>query len=145
MARKSAKLKKLRKYRDKLIADNVNLKGIIRLSEESFRQARVALSNADYIRTYAVLTRSDDSKELSLKFVDKNELAKELTLIYKMLAVERTYTDNMHRAAQNRDLLRILALTADHEAEVSAHDKLLSAWSQEHGFTGRLRDEMDKS
>ncbi len=144
MARKNMKMKKLRQYRDKLIANNVNLRGELRLYDEYFREIRLALTKEDYLRAYTVAVRkeADEDVTLPLDFVDKNELAKELTLVYKMLAVERNYTENVGHAAANRDLLRIAALVADHKSEQLAHDKMLSTWSQDHGFTRSLRDEV---
>ena len=147
MARKNVKVKKLRRYRDKLIANNVNLRGELRQNDEFFREIRMALGREDYLRAYAVAARQDPDEEvvLTLDFVDKNELAKELTLVYKMLAVERTFTESMRDAAMSRDILRLAALVADHQAEQIAHDKMLSTWSQDHGFTRSLRDELDTS
>lgn len=145
MARaRNKKVVKLRKYRDKLLASVTNLEGTIRRYEELCRTARRAIQHEDYLRAYALVCDVDDDEHLSFEFLEKNELAKELTLVYKMLAVERNYTDELHMAVNSRDLLRAAALCADHRAEWMAHDKMLTQWSQDHGFTRRFRDEKNK-
>ena len=145
MARRNKKLMKLRQYRDKLIADNVNLRADIRTRDERFSQIRKALSSegGGSLRAYAIATDDDGLKEGSLEFVEKNAAVAELTLVYKMLSVERNYTDEMSRALGTQDLLRMVALTADHRAEALAHDKMLSTWSMDHGFTKSLRESAD--
>ena len=70
------KVKKLRQYRDKLIAETVNLRGELRLNEALFSEVRMALTNEDYLRAYAVAARkdTDETVVLALDFVDKNGL-----------------------------------------------------------------------
>ena len=140
MARRNKKLLKLRQYRDKLIADNVNLRTTIRTHEQRLHEVRRALANEDTLRAYAI-TSEEGGNMPPLEFVKKNEAVAELTLVYKMLSVEREYTQQMARAAQSRDLLRIAALCADHQAEEIAHDMMLSTWGVDHGFTKSLRDD----
>ena len=141
MARKNKRLHRLREYRDKLLLKITMLESSIRTHQFALKQIRKALVNDDTLTAYA--TASLDSEELVKspefrEFDTANELAKELTLVYRMLAVERKYTDEMQVAANHKDWLRILALTADHQAEFAAHDKMLTTWSKDHGFKSRL-------
>lgn len=140
MARRNKKLVKLRSYRDRLIADNVNLRTEIREHEQRQHETRKALSNEDTLRAYAICS-GEGGNMPPLEFVEKNEAIAELTLVYKMLSIERQYTDEIGRAVVSRDLLRIAALCADHQVEQIAHDKMLSTWSVDHGFTNSLRGE----
>ena len=146
MARRNKKLLKLRQYRDKLIADNVNLRQDIRTHEFRLSGIRKALQQPKdrggaILRAYAMASDDEGEGKPPLEFIEKSEAVAELTLVYKMLVVEREYTEQMTRAAGSRDLLRIAALTADHLAEATAHDKMLSTWGVDHGFTKSLRDD----
>lgn len=146
MARRNKKLMKLRAYRDKLIADNVNLQSRIREDEMRFFSVRKALSKDDALRAYAIASSDiKDSDAPPLEFIEKNEAIAELTLVYKLLSIERNYTHEMITAVRLRDLLRIAALTADHIAEADAHDKMLSTWSKDHGFTKSFRDQIENN
>lgn len=143
---KSKKIKKLRMYRDKLLLRLTNLEGSLREAIGVFELIRDALRNNDHIRAYALAEHPDgDFKMQGLTdFQDKNEIAKELALIYRFLSVEREYTRNISLALHNRDYLRALALAADHKAESMAHDKMLHDWSKDHGFTKNLRREANE-
>lgn len=152
MAKRNKKVIKLRRYRDKLIAQMTILEHHLRTNKEMFKQIRKALSSDkdNTLRAYAIATEgldeqlnTDAEDYVSLEFVSKNDAVAELTLVYKMLAVEREYTYEIGRSLNTRDLLRMAALAADHTAEQVAHDKMLSSWSKDHGFTKSLRDECD--
>jgi hypothetical protein len=139
---RNKKVGKLRRYRDKLITKNVDLEGKNRYLLEVLRVIRKALQKEDTLRAYALASEPDAVGDMSLSsFTDKNELAKELTLVYKMLVIERRYTKDIEQASHQRDYLRVAALCADHGMEWIAHDKMLNDWSQDHGFTRRLRQE----
>lgn len=139
----SRRMNKLRRYRDKLIGNNVNLNGKLREYENTLALIRKAMQKEDHLRAYALASNDGlDEDAKSLAFSDKNELTKELSLVYKILVVERRYTDDIHKAAGQRDYLRVAALCADHKAESQAHEKMLTDWSVDHGFTRRLRKEM---
>ena len=150
MARRNKKVLKLREYRDKLLAQITMLERDARTHKERFRMIRKAIANEKEgaLRVYAIATEGLDDDgyggsngHLPIEFIDKNEAIAELTLVYKMLAVERQYTNEIDKALKSRDLLRMAALAADHFAEQNAHDKMLSTWSRDHGFTKSLRDE----
>ena len=132
---------KLRLYRDKLMLKATNLEGIHRLNNAVLREVRTALEKEDYLRAYALA--SVDHNVLGPKDIALNDIAKELTLIYRILSVERKYSESIMVAAQNRDYLRVAALSAEHQAESIAHDKMLSSWSADHGFTRSIRKEID--
>lgn len=144
MTKRNKALLKVRRYRDKLITDNVNLRSRIREDEMRFVEIRKALQiNADSLRAFAIASNDPTQQELwmTTEFVDKNEAIAELTLVYKILSVEREFTSKIVIAAMQRDLLRVTALCADHQLESNAHDKMLSIWSKDHGFTSSLREE----
>lgn len=138
---RNKKINKIRRYRDKLLVRTTNLEGTIREHVGVFSLIRVALRDTDYIRAYALSALPEAAVKNNdvIMFRDKNEIIKELTLVYKMLAVERNYTYQISTAGFNRDLLRIAALSAEHKAEQIAHDKMLSRWSKDHGFTKSLK------
>lgn len=139
---RNKKVAKLRSYRDKLILKTVDLEGKIRHLCEVLRVIRKALQKEDTLRAYALASESDLSEDAELvSFADKNEMAKELALVYRFLAVERQYADDMSKAADQRDYLRVAALAATHKAEAAAHDNMLATWSMDHGFTRRLKQE----
>ena len=145
MARtRSKKVVKLRRYRDQLIEKITNLEGRVRYNKEVFNMIRKCLQREDHLRAYALASEPEDcSDDDDLKdFIRTNEVAKELSLVYRFLIVERRYTEEVQVAARARDYLRVAALSADHEAESAAHDKMLSRWSADHGFTRFLREEM---
>jgi hypothetical protein len=142
MANRSKKVLKLRRYRDKLIGNNVVLNGKLRMYESTLEHITVALQKEDYLRAAALASLPHNEEvrtEMSLDW-DKNEIIKELALVYRFLVVEREYTKNIRMAVNQRDYLRIAALAADHAAEANAHDKMLTLWSQDHGFTKSLRE-----
>lgn len=145
MAKRNKKVLKLRAYRDKLIARCTGLEADIRRGAEVFRLICVALKDNDTLRAYTLASGNIDHEDLSSpEFHDPAELAKELTLVYRMLSVERNYTEQLQQAVNRRDYLRCAALAADHQAESRAHDRMLSEWSQNHGIkkcTGGLFDE----
>lgn len=152
MPKRNKKVIKLRHYRDKLLARITTLEQQLRTNHEMFRQIRKALSQEEgaTLRAYAIATdgldetlNTDTEDYVSLEFISKNDAVAELTLVYRMLAVERNYTYEMGRALNTQDLLRMAALAADHTAEQIAHDKMLSTWSKDHGFTKSLRDECE--
>lgn len=145
MPKRNKKVIKLRLYRDKLIARIVHLEAKSREHTEILRQTRKALQKEDTLRAYAIISDPDvlTTGAISLSFLEKNDAIAELTLVYKMLAIERNYTFELGRALNTQDLLRMAALTADHTAEQVAHDKLLSSWSKDHGFTKSLREEIE--
>lgn len=147
MPKRSKKVLKLRRYRDKLIADNVNLRSKIRIQEEMFHAIRKALQREDTLNAYAVASNDPNDEEtwMSYGFIEKNEAIAELTLVYKMLSIEREFTHHMIRAATQKDYLRVAALSAEHLSEAEAHDKMLSIWSVDHGFTKSLRDECNEN
>lgn len=141
MASRNKKVIKLRKYRDKLLEKITNMEGLVRYNREVFSMIRKCLAQDDNLRAYALASEEDTNDDLK-DFTASNELAKELALVYRMLVVERKYTAEVQAAAQRRDYLRVAALSADHQAESIAHDKMLSSWSKDHGFTRSLRDEV---
>jgi hypothetical protein len=120
-----------------------NLEGVVRHNVMTFSMVRKCLQQEDYLRAYALA--SDDEHDDLKDFVTTNEVAKELALVYRMLNVERNYTDELTKAANRRDYLRVAALCADHHDEQIAHDKMLTRWSKDHGFTRSLRDEFDQT
>lgn len=143
MAKRNRKVLKLRAYRDKLLGKITNDEGIIRSYQASLREIRKALQQEDTLRAYALASEEPPHPQLT-EFNEKNEIVKELTLVYRFLAVERNYTDQITRAAAHRDYLRVAALVADHKAEQVAHDRMLESWSEDHGFTRSLRDEANQ-
>jgi len=138
MARRNAKVLKLRAYRDKLLASITELEGKVRYYQATLREARKMLQQENYLRVYALL--SDDEAEELRNFVSTNEAVKELALVYRMLAVERNYTMELDRAVKSNDWLRAKALSADHIHEQIAHDKMIGEWGKDHGFTRSLRE-----
>lgn len=141
MARnRNKKLSKLRRYRDKLLERVTNLEGMVRHGTEVLWEIRKALQGENHLRAYALASDEEGSQQV-LRHVKVNELAKELSLVYRMLSVERRYSADIQVAANQRDYLRVAALSADHQAESIAHDKMLTTWSKDHGFTRSLRDE----
>ena len=141
--RRNRKVLKLRTYRDKLLVRVTNLEGMVRHSAHVMREIRKALQQENHLRAYALASDEEGIGQL-LKHVKKNEVVKELTLAYRMLNVERRYTEEVAVAARNRDYLRVAALSADHQAESIAHDKMLSTWSADHGFTRGLKKEIEE-
>ena len=149
MARRNKKVLKLRAYRDKLLSRITVLERDARTYVERFRQIRKSLADDknNGLRACALATEETvnayNEGSLNIEFIDKNEAIAELTLVYKMLSVERKYTTEMHKCLETRDLLRMAALSADHFNEQIAHDKMLSTWSKDHGFTKSLRDQCE--
>ena len=143
MARnRSKKVNKLRRYRDQLIGKIVGLEATVREQVATMLTIRKAIRNEDHLRALALTSEEWPPKELLNEF-SHNELAKELTLVYRFLVVERRYTEEVSRAANARDYLRVAALCADHTAEVIAHEKMLSEWSKDHGFQRSLIKEIE--
>jgi hypothetical protein len=157
MARtRNKKVIKLRKYRDKLLLRITELEAHMREANRTFSHIREALQEEDILRAYALASGEEFSvlsltcKEpvFSMYEVDSwthtHEIAKELTLVYRMLAVERNYTLELSKAVDKRDYLRAAALCADHLAEQTAHDKMHEEWSKCHGvkrILGGVKDE----
>ena len=128
MARnRNKKLNKLRNYRDKLLVKITNLEGTIRMNSLTFMNIRKCLQGDDLFRAYAMASEPVTHDSL-LEEYNKNEVIKELTLVYRVLAVERQYTEQISKSADARDYLRVAALTAEHSAEIKAHDKMLEQW-----------------
>lgn len=147
MARNNRKrLKKLQKYRDKLLIKTVRLEGEIRQHKESFSMIRKALSRdpSDTLRAYTLSTAGIDdvTSQHDPMWISANELAKELALVYRFMNVEREYVAQIMTAVSHRDYLRIAALTAMHHEEMIEHDALLQDLSQQNGFTRKLRKEV---
>ena len=141
---KNKKARKLQNYRDKLLVRITNLEGTVRHYVEIMNWIRKCLQLEDTLRAYALASEPEDKQHADLKeFVDKNEVAKELALAYRMLNVERRYTEQIKSAAEQRDYLRVAALTAQHQAEGQAHDKMLARWSTDHGFKYSMKKEME--
>lgn len=142
MASRNKKVLKLRHYRDKLIGNNVNLNGKLRMYEATLDHINLALVKGDTLRAAALASLPHTSEIVDSMTAEwnKNEMMKELTLIYKFLVIERRYTEEIMEAVAQRDYLRIAALSADHLAEAIAHDKMLTDWSHDHGFTKSLRE-----
>jgi hypothetical protein len=149
---KNKKARKLQNYRDKLLVRVTNLEGAVRHYVEIMDWVRKCLQLEDYLRAYALASEPDDKVipndilrlHVDLKeFIDKNEIAKELALAYRMLNVERQYTKQIQVAAHQRDYLRVAALCAEQVAEAKAHDQMLSRWSQDHGFKYSMKKEME--
>jgi len=141
VAKRNKKVLKLRAYRDKLLEKITNLESTVRRYQELCRSARKALQQDKHLRAYAIVSDDEGNEHLDVEMLEKNELAAELSLVYRFLIVERRYTEEVSRAAHGRDYLRVAALTADHTAESVAHEKMLTRWSADHGFTRSLRDE----
>lgn len=143
MANRNKKVIKLRLYRDKLLEKITNMEGMLRHNVHTFSMIRKCLQQENHLRAYALASEPEEcSEDDDLKnFMTTNEMAKELALVYRFLAVERNYTFELDSAANKRDYLRVAALCADHKAEQVAHDKMLTRWSMDHGFTRRLRNE----
>ena len=139
---KNKKIRKLRLYRDKLLVRVTNLEGMVRHATEVMWAIRKALQDENHLRAYALASDEEGSQHV-LRHVKINEVVKELALVYRFLIVERKFTMDIHRAAEQRDYLRVAAICADHKAEEAAHEKMLSHWSQDHGFTRTLRQEME--
>lgn len=140
---RNKKVQKLRNYRDKLLVKITNLEGVVRHNIEVLSWIKKCMANDDNLRAYALASDpAAPHKELK-EFIDKNEIAKELALAYRMLNVERRYTAEVQAAAQRRDYLRVAALSADHQAESIAHDKMLGEWTQDHGFKHSMKKEME--
>lgn len=141
---KNKKARKLQNYRDKLLMRVTNLEGTVRHYVEIMGWIRKCLQLEDHLRAYALASEPDDKLHLDLKeFIDKNEIAKELALAYRMLNVERQYSADIQVAANQRDYLRVAALSAQHQAEAIAHDKMLARWSTDHGFKFSMKKEME--
>ena len=138
---KNKKVKKLRLYRDKLLMRITNMEGAIRYQDEVFSMIRKCLQRNDTLRAYALASETSEHDDIKV-VASVQEIAKELTLVYRFLAVERKFTEDIYRAAEQRDYLRVAALCADHLAESNAHDRMLNEWSEDHGFTKNLREEM---
>ena len=144
---KNKKVHKLRTYRDKLLAKQAALESVIRSNTEVFKQIVQAVTtqpvrtNATQLLRVVALASDRDRCEEMQEFRSQDEIIKELTLVYRFLVVERKYTEQVQAAAMARDYLRVAALSADHQAESIAHDKMLDLWSKDHGFTRRLRME----
>lgn len=147
MTSRNKKVLKLRQYRDKLIGNNVNLNGKLRMYEATLQHIGLALRKEDYLRAAALasLPHTDEIVDTMTADWNKNEMMKELSLIYKFLVVERRYTEEISQAVQQRDYIRIAALSADHYAEAKAHDKMLTDWSHDHGFTRSLKEREDEA
>ena len=142
MAKRNRKVQKLRAYRDKLMMRVTNLETDVRHTQEVMREIRKALQEENLIRAYALAANDEtQGSQLALAHVEKNQIVAELALVYRFLSVERKYTEDIQRAAQARDFLRVAALTADHMAESIAHDSQLSEWSKTRGYTRSLRNE----
>lgn len=141
---KNKKARKLQNYRDKLLMRVTNLEGTVRHYVEIMGWIRKCLQLEDHLRAYALASEPEDKLHLDLKeFIDKNEIAKELALAYRMLNVERRYSADIQVAASHRDYLRVAALSAQHQAEANAHDKMLARWSTDHGFKFSMKKEME--
>lgn len=136
---KNKKIRKLRLYRDKLLIAVTNLQGENRHMRHTMDEARRCIYTEETLRAVALLSNEDEDHTLK-NFVIANEAAKELALVYRFLVVERKFTEDVQVAATNRDYLRVAALCADHQAEAAAHDKMLTRWSKDHGFTRTLRE-----
>ena len=137
---KNKKIRKLRLYRDKLLVRVTNLEGMVRHANEVMWAIRKALQDEDHLRAYALASDEEGSQHV-LRHVKINEVVKELALVYRFLIVERKFTLDIHRAAEQRDYLRVAAICANHKAEEQAHENMLSRWSTDHGFTNKLREE----
>ena len=141
---KNKKARKLQNYRDKLLVKITNLEGTVRHYVEIMGWIRKCLQLEDTLRAYALASDPEDTLHVDLKeFIDKNEIAKELALAYRMLNVERQYSADIQVAANQRDYLRVAALSAQHQAEAIAHDKMLARWSTDHGFKYSMKKEME--
>ena len=119
--RKNKTVVKLRKYRDKLIAEREVLNAEIRESTERFSQIRHALQKNDSLRAYALagMARLDPS------FYRINTTITELTILYRYLVFERDFTQQIYHALMQNDLLRARALIAQHVEDAKEHDKNL--------------------
>lgn len=142
---KNKKIRKLRAYRDKLLMKITNLEGTVRQYVEIMHWVRKSLQQEDVLRAYALASDPeagmDETRQVPIQIreaMEAHELVKELTLVYRFLVVERKFTEDMHRAAEQRDYLRVAAICADHELEAIAHEKMLHHWSKDHGFRKSL-------
>ena len=141
---RNKKVAKLRGYRDKLILKTVDLEGKIRHLSEILRVIRKALQGEDTLRAYALASDPECIEGWDFNsFNDKNELAKELTLVYKFLITEREFSDQIGKAAAQRDYLRVAALAAEHRIAAHNRDDMLSTWGIGNGFTRKLRQESE--
>jgi len=140
---RNKKVQKLRNYRDKLLAKITGVESEVRCNKETFLLIRKALQKDDTMRAFALASDGAPTDAGFSEFFKADEMAKELALIYRMLNVERRYSAEIQVAAGQRDYLRVAALSAQHQAESIAHDKMLSSWSEDHGFTRSLRKEME--
>ena len=133
MARRSKKLATLRKYRDKLLARLTKLEEDHRELLWICHEARMNLIANDNMRAFAFLAGDQVSTEEYKEFNKNNKLVSELALVFRQLNVEREYTMQIQKAVGQRDWVRVLALSADHEDEAVAHNKQLDEWEKENG------------
>lgn len=142
MRGKNKKVRKLRAYRDKMLLRIGALEARIRSDEEIFKEVTRCIRTQNYLRIAALVSGDRSFYEGSLDALRIDKVIQELSLVYRMLNIERSYTKEIQRAATNRDYLRVAALCSDHTASSEMHQKVLGAWSQ-HGFIKQLRKEKD--
>lgn len=144
---KNKKLRKLREYRDKLLARTSDLEAKIRDRDSRLAEIRYALQQENSLRAYALSSPHSDPYEDSewKEVVGLNDAITELTFVYRLLAMERDYTLEIDKALRANDLLRARALVEQHQEEQNKHDNLLQSWGAEHGFVRHLKGQWKKS
>ena len=134
MARtRNKKILKLRKYRDKLLVLLSEKEKVLREQQELFSMIRMALTKDEHLRAYT-LAQGDDDPDLQ-GFRHLNNIIKELVIVIRYLAVERTYTQQLDDAVDKNDWLRAKALCSQHKEETKSHDLILSEMEYRRGVS----------
>lgn len=140
MGKRNKTVAKLRKYRDQLIAYNVDLEHEIRMRDSGFREIRRALADDDKLRAFALANvyNALDEGFLSEVEVTMNEAVRELTLVYRLLITEREFTSQTAEAIRVNDWLRARALAEEHMTSSVRRDELLKDWTKEKGLKATI-------
>lgn len=136
---RNRKLSKLRKYRDQLLLKVAHLEAKVRDCEWTYGEITKATNKGDLLRVAALAT---DYLPHDETFLATNDAIEELTVIYRWLIVERTYTEQIDTALKNNDYLRARALCEQHLGEMGSHETLLAKWGKTHGIVHKLKQEM---
>lgn len=125
MARsRNHKIKKLQRYRDKLLQLIADLRGEIREHKILASRAQRELANDNNLRAYAILSGGRVEAD-EIDAMDKSQLITELTLVYKFLITERETFKELMRAAEVNDMLRLRALAAQIDYDISNHERII--------------------
>lgn len=143
---KNKKLRKLREYRDKLLAKITDLESGVRERDARMIEIREAIASDNTLRAYALSSPFGCSDDADWKkAISLNDAVTELTFIYRLLAMERDFTLEVDKAIKANDLLRARALVEQHQYDQIKHDNLLQSWGEVSGFVRHLRNQLDES